>query len=164
VTPAAELDPSRIARDWTVHGNDQLVGLECGLVQAAEEVVGRDLAGSFRWLHRGRVPRRDNTRGVVIGEAAADGPARAHRRITDAVRKARERSDACSHLGGRGNGSVRSHRADAHRRCVGGNAGEVAHAPEVDQFRGRSETEFHRRREETDRRRENARLQRRAVA
>jgi len=128
------------------HLGDDLALFERRGEHAVKEVIRRDLPGIRH--HRGarRQHRRRIAGGrVVIGKAAADGAAIAHRRIADICGQRRERRigpGACRHI------RVGGAATDTERAIIGGSdALDLGHPRQAYQPRGRGQTLFQRRNE-----------------
>ncbi len=109
-----------------------------------EEVVGSDRAlvrddRGAQAEHAGRIAGS----GVVVGEAAAQGAARAHGGVADAVGELRQRRDRGADLGGGGDGGVGGGRTDAQLAAGGHDAAQLGDAAEVDEVGGRGQAQLH---------------------
>ncbi|SLN71453.1 hypothetical protein PEL8287_03952 [Roseovarius litorisediminis] len=127
-----ELHVGRGIRHRELHLGDDLAFVQRGFKQPLEKVIRRDLAGVG---HDGgrtcQSRRRVAGRGVVVGQATAEGAAIAHRRITDVASQPCQRgigAGAGSHLG------VGGGRADTKRVIVGAaDAADLFNAAQADQ-------------------------------
>ena len=124
-----ELHIGRLLRDREADLGDEFAGLERGLEQALEIVVGSDaaLVGDDRRAERERGRRIVGGR-IVVGERAADRAAVAHMRVADAAGELGERRDRALHDRALADLDVAGHGADDEVVALAGDARQIGNA------------------------------------